>query len=212
MLEKKATLHHSLKLKKGDFLFKQNGASQEFYIIKSGTIKIYRTVGSSDIVLDTIGPGMFAGEIAPLVGGLRTANGVALSDVEVIVIPREEFKVIFEKIPEWLRKIALILVQRLREADEKISRAATIDHTKQVAALISLMTYSEKFLNVNGRFEIDQKFLEFEIMDLFAIPLAEIQDVLEQLAAKNLFQIQNGKIIIEKKDALDELGSEIISF
>jgi CRP/FNR family cyclic AMP-dependent transcriptional regulator len=196
-----------LRLRKGDILFRENEDTQDFYVIKSGSIKILKKNGTKEIVLDTLGPGMVAGEIASIDMVKRSASGVATSDTEVIIIPRETVGKILETVPDWFRKIAYILVSRLREVDEKISRALTADCSGFVAALIAMVAYSEKARPEGGGYVIDRKFLEYEIMDLLTIPLSEVQDAMERLAGKGILKLQNDSVVVQNRDACEQLAS-----
>lgn len=196
--------------KKGDLLFRENENSQDFFVIKSGSIKIFKKIGVKEVTLDTLGPGMVAGEIASIDNMIRTASGVALSDTEAIVIPRHVVEKILETIPDWFRKIAQILVQRLREVDEKIFRSLKSDYTNYVAAMITLISFSEKATKRDGGFEIDQKFLEYEIMDLLTIPLAEVQSAMEKLAAMDILAMSGGKAVLTNREACEKLAAEAV--
>lgn len=199
----------TVRFKKGDALFRQGEHTNDLYIIKSGSVRIFRTEGTKEIPLDTVGPGMVAGEIAPVDEGIRSATGVAVSDTEAFVISAAEFKIIFEKIPDWFRKIALILVQRLREVDEKIVRSINADHSAYVAGLVALISYSEKAHSGPDGLSIDRKFLEYEIMDLLAIPLAEVQTALEMLAAKKIIAFADDVVVLTDRQACEKLGEEV---
>ena len=203
--------NHVSFFKKGDLLFREQEDSQDFFIIKSGSVKIFKKIGAKELALDTLGPGMVAGEIASIDNVIRTASGVALSDTEAIVIPHRVVEKILETIPEWFRKIAQILVQRLREVDEKIFRSLKSDYTSYVAAVISLISYSEKAAKGNDGFEIDRKFLEYEIMDILTIPLAEVQSAVEKLAAMEFLKMIGGKVVLTNREACEKLAAEAVS-
>lgn len=204
-----STTGHLVHLKKGEFLFKENDDSQEFFIIKNGSIRVFRSNGQKIITLDTLGPGMVAGEIAMIADVPRTASGLAIEDTDVLKITKQEFNAIFEKVPDWFRKIALILVQRLREVDEKISQSLDHDFSKHVAVLILMISCSEKCKQVGDTFEIDKKFLEYEIMDLLAIPLSEVQNAIDALVKQGLLHIEKEKIILVDRNGCEALAKEL---
>jgi len=203
------TTGHLVHLKKGEFLFKENDDSHEFFIIKKGSIRVFRSSDQKIITLDTLGPGTVAGEIAMIADVPRTASGLAVEDTEVLKITKQEFNAVFEKVPDWFRKIALTLVQRLREVDEKISQSLDQDFSKNVAALILTMSYSEKCKQVGDAFEIDKKFLEYEIMDLLAIPLSQVQNAIESLVKQNLLHIDKEKVVLTDRKGCEELEKEL---
>lgn len=203
------TTGHLVHLKKGEFLFKENDDSHEFFIIKKGSIRVFRSNGRKIITLDTLGPGMVAGEIAMIADVSRTASGLAIEDTDVLKITKQEFNAIFEKVPDWFRKIALILVQRLREVDEKISRSLDHDFSKHVAVLILMISYSEKCRQVGDTFEINRKFLENEIMDILAIPLSEVEDAINTLIKQVLLRTEKENIILVDRNGCEAMATEL---
>jgi len=150
---------------KGTFLFKQDEMTQDLFILKKGCVRIFKNEGGVEIDLDTVGPGNVVGEVASIDGGSRTASGIALEQCEALVIPALEFKKILTTIPEWFRKIALILVQRLREVDSRISRSIEGERTNHIAAIISLLAFSEYCTNDAEGFVLDRKIIEYQIID-----------------------------------------------
>ena len=209
MTDSLSTTGHLAHIKKGEVLFTENDDSNEFFILKKGSVRIFRSVGKKIITLDTLGPGMIAGEIAMIANVPRTASGVAIEDTEVIKITKQEFGAVFEKVPDWFRKITLILVQRLREVDEKISQSFDQDFSIHIAALIVMISCSEKCVQAGETLEIDKMFFEYEIMDLLAIPLSVVQKNIEALAKQNLLRIDKEKIIITDRKGCENLANKL---
>jgi CRP-like cAMP-binding protein len=197
-------------LKKGEILFKENDSSNEFFIVKKGSIKVFRSVDQKEITLDTIGPGMVMGEIAMIANVPRTASCMAIEDTDVVMITKQEFDNAFAKVPDWFRKIALILVQRLRETDEKISRSFDQDFSIPVAALIVMISYSEKCRQKENSYEIDRKFLEYEIMDLLAIPLSEVETAIASLAEKKLLRLEKDTVVITNREGCETMAKALM--
>jgi CRP/FNR family transcriptional regulator, cyclic AMP receptor protein len=195
--------------KKGEYLFHQNDSTHDLFILKKGSIRIFKQEGNIEIDLDTIGPGNVIGEVASIDGGTRTASGCALDDCEVLFIPSSEFQSILASFPEWFKKIALILVQRLREVDSRISRSIEGDRTNHIAAIISLLAFTDKCIVENGCYTFDKKFLEYYILDLLSIPLGEIADSLDKLETLNYLKHDMTKIVLSSREALDELAEKV---
>ncbi|MBN2036835.1 MAG: Crp/Fnr family transcriptional regulator [Chitinispirillaceae bacterium] len=203
-----AVQNRIVRYRKGDVLFRENDDTQDFFIIKSGSVRILKKIGNKEITLDTLGPGMVAGEIASIDKVPRTASGVALADTEVILIPQDSVKKILDNIPDWFRKIAQILVQRLREVDDRISRSLKSDYTALVAAMITMISYSEKAATVEDGFQIERKFLEYELMDLLTIPLAEVQSAIDKCAVQGFLRVAGNDIVLTNREACTKLGAE----
>ena len=196
--------------KKGDFLFEQNDPSRDLYIIKTGKVRVYKIEGGIDIELDVVGTGGIVGEIAIIDGGLRSATVLALEDTEAFMITEEDFKSLSAKIPDWFQKIATILAHRLREADARIDRNMEGDKTAHVAAALSLIAYSADCKPIDGgKYEINAKALENEIVDLLNIKYSEVVAAFEKLGRQDLLQIEKGKVIIVSREKLDDLAKTV---
>ena len=77
MPEPKPLESRIVRFRKGDIIFNEGEDTQDFYIVKNGSIKIFRTQGTQETTLDTLGPGNVAGEISFIDNGIRTASGLA---------------------------------------------------------------------------------------------------------------------------------------
>jgi CRP/FNR family transcriptional regulator, cyclic AMP receptor protein len=195
--------------KKGQVLFKQRDPAAELFIIKSGQVRVYKDEEGMEIDLDTVGPGAIVGEVAALDGGLRSASVVALKDTEAFIIPGAEFKQMTQKIPDWFRKIASILVQRLREADARIDRNRDEDKTPQVAAALSLISRSDLCVKKDDASEINLKTLENEVADLLGITYSELTAAFEKLQKQDLLRIEKGKAFITNREKLDGIATPV---
>lgn len=202
-------VEHIVSFKKGDYLFRQYDTTQDLFILRKGSIRIFKTEGGIDIDLDIIGPGNVVGEIASIDGGTRTATGVALEDGDALLIPAAEFQSILASIPEWFRKIALILVQRLREVDSRISRSIEGDRTNHVAALLSLLAFTDKCKAGTDGFEIDLKTAEYQIVDLLNMSLADVASSFDNLEALRYLRIEKSRIVLANREALDLLAEKV---
>ena len=196
---------------KGEFFFRQNDLSQELFIMKKGTVRVYKTEGNVDIDLDIVGPGGIFGEIAAIDRGKRSASVIATEDAEAYVIPAEEFQNISRKIPDWFQKIATILVHRLREVDGKIDRNLNGVRTNHCAAAITLIACSDNCKIVDGRQEINQRFLENELMDMLGMKLSDVTESLDILTKHLIIALDKGRIIILDKEKLDEIGKSVFA-
>ena len=193
----------------GEYLFRQDEKTQDLFILKKGTVRIFKNEGGVEIDLDTVGAGNVVGEVASIDRGARTASGVALDECEAVIIPSTEFQAILTAIPEWFRKIALILVQRLREVDARISRSIEGERTNHIAAIISLMAFTNHCVAESDGFVLDRKIVEYQIIDLLNISLSEITTALERLKRQNYLSLDRSRILLPCREALDELAEKV---
>ncbi len=200
---------HVVSFQAGEYLFRQDEMTHDLFILKKGTVRIFKTEGGVEIDLDTVGPGNVVGEVASIDGGRRSASGIALETCEALMIPSYEFKSILTSIPEWFRKIALILVHRLREVDSRISRSIEGERTNHIAAIISLLAFTDQCVTCPEGFLIDRKAIEYQIIDLLGIPIGEISASLERLCKLNYLRLDRSGVILSSRDALDELAEKV---
>ena len=101
-------------LSQGERLIQQGGASNALYVVVKGQLKAILNQENNQIVFGNIGEGEIVGEMQILLGGKHTANVHAVTDTELIKLPKTTFEKLIDKSPDILQKMALIIVQRLR--------------------------------------------------------------------------------------------------
>lgn len=101
----------------GRVLSEEGGSDgRRLLIVLEGKI----TVTRGDVVLATLGPGEFVGEMSLLDGEPFSATVTAETEVTLLVISRNAFKPLIDDMPGFKDNILLGLVQRLRKADERL--------------------------------------------------------------------------------------------
>lgn len=90
-----AAIADELWLPEGRELTREGALGQEFLVIVSGSVEVYK----SGQKVATLGPGDFLGEIALLTGRPRTATVVSTSSVLLLVIARHRFLALVDRLP-----------------------------------------------------------------------------------------------------------------
>jgi CRP/FNR family transcriptional regulator, cyclic AMP receptor protein len=126
---------------RGVALFHEGQQSDRVFIVVSGRIKLVCvTDEGKEIVVAIRGAGDLLGELAALDGLPRSASGIALDDVEALVIPPGDFAAFLERHSEVALTIARTLGCRLRDADRKRVEFATQDSVGRLASrLVELL-------------------------------------------------------------------------
>jgi cAMP-dependent protein kinase regulator len=78
--------------KAGDKVITQGDIAEKFYIVQSGELRIYQEMNGGIKELDHHSAGDYFGEIALLNKSPRTANVVALTDVELLSLEADKFQ------------------------------------------------------------------------------------------------------------------------
>jgi CRP-like cAMP-binding protein len=194
--------------RKGTVLFKEGDRSCDLYIVKDGKLRVYKTEAGIEIELDTVGAGEVVGEVAAIDGGVRSATVQALENTETIVIPGAEMKKIITEMPDWFEKIAKILVQRLREVDEKIEILSEGDRIHHVASLLTMIANAHLKMTSSPDMVLSMKFVENEITDLLGIPYGEVADILDRLAGREIIELKKNTIRVLDTKTLHRLGTQ----
>mmetsp|Transcript_1339 Transcript_1339/g.5453 ORF Transcript_1339/g.5453 Transcript_1339/m.5453 type:complete len:703 (+) Transcript_1339:50-2158(+) len=107
-------------LKPGDYLTKQGDEATEAYFINKGTVRMELVVdvaGKQHVkVLQTADEGAFVGEVAIMLDGqLRTASVIADTDLEVVVVSKQQLGQMLASQPEVAKKLKQIAKDKLTQ-------------------------------------------------------------------------------------------------
>lgn len=105
----------------GQMVFAKEDLGNNFFIVKSGRIKIFTTVGSEKKkTFAFLKKGDFFGEMSLLGGKTRSASAQAADESELFVIPKRNFKKLILENPDFTLKLLHTLTDRLNKADKEI--------------------------------------------------------------------------------------------
>jgi PAS domain S-box-containing protein len=96
----------------GVFIFRENDASQDLYILVSGELEVLK---GSRVISGIDAAGTFFGEMSFLLGGRRTASVKTAQETEVIRVPRDDITAFMRKFPAAVLDITRIMARRLDE-------------------------------------------------------------------------------------------------
>ena len=103
----------------GHIIFREGDPVDGFmYVVATGELNV--VVGSQ--VVETTGPGSIVGEMALIDGRPRSATVIAKTDCDLAAIDKPRFETLVQKHPYFPLVVMRIMADRLRKADELISR------------------------------------------------------------------------------------------
>ena len=112
-------------LSEGDVLMREGDQANFVYILKKGSLKAVTEKSGNTVVLGTVQPGEFVGEMAYINGEARSASIIALSDCELIEIPVNKLDHILFQKPAWSKALVRTLSKRVSSGNEKTAKLAT---------------------------------------------------------------------------------------
>jgi CRP/FNR family cyclic AMP-dependent transcriptional regulator len=125
---------------KNETIVRQGEMGLGLYIIARGRVKVDREQGGVRTQVAELGPEQFFGDMALLDNKPRSATVTGIEDAECLLLTRDSFVKLMNKYPEIPIRMARVLAERLREANEKIVAAGSASPQAaqpQVAAAVS---------------------------------------------------------------------------
>lgn len=105
----------------GQMVFAKEDLGNNFFIVKSGRIKIFTTVGGGKKkTFAFLKKGDFFGEMSLLGGRVRSASAQAVEESELFVISKKNFKRLIAENPDFSLKLLHTLADRLQKCNRDI--------------------------------------------------------------------------------------------
>jgi CheY-like chemotaxis protein len=101
------------KVKAGEVFLKQGDPAKAVYIVRSGQMRAYRVMDGQEIVLGTINPGEFVGEMSYVNNQPRSANVQAVTDCEAVEVSMSTFEKVLQQRPAWAKALMQTLTKRI---------------------------------------------------------------------------------------------------
>jgi len=121
-----------------DIIVSEGIVSNNAYIIFEGKVNITKKVDKKSILINTLGKGEVFGEMGLISQSVRSASVVAVGNVTIGVIEREQFEAIVSKLPDDIRAIVKALVDRLRYTSDQLSKIGLeLEKTRSVISSFS---------------------------------------------------------------------------
>lgn len=118
--------------KPGEMIFTENSECDGMYIIDSGNVRVFKTMGTGanrkEVDLCSLGPKAMFGEMAMIDEKRRSASVQAVEPTVCTVITKKIFEDQLAHIPPWMVNMIRILVSRLRETNDRL-RKLVEEHT-----------------------------------------------------------------------------------
>lgn len=110
----------------GTTIFRDGEPGGALYLIRRGEVEMWLfDEDKKRVTLATFGDGDFFGELSLLDAEPRAATATTLAETEVLIVDREDLRILFGKKPDAALDVLSVLGKRLRQTNEIVrSRAA----------------------------------------------------------------------------------------
>ncbi len=111
----------------GTVIFEEGDPGSRMYVILTGRVRVEKSIGGRALVLATLGPGDFFGEMALLEGQPRSASAVVLEPSRILELDEQAFAELVRGNGEVGLRLLQKLSARLREATRQIRNFLAAD-------------------------------------------------------------------------------------
>ena len=140
-LEALASACEPRSLPAGDIIFQHGEAAEWLYIVEQGRVDITLPSPGGEIILASFAAGSFFGELGLFDQQPRSATARAVGETRLVCIPASAITGLIDRHPAAARHFLGVVTQRLRAADEMLSRLQVRNPNEEME---EQMTFGER--------------------------------------------------------------------
>lgn len=197
---------HRRRYASGDVIFHSGSPGESMMAVLAGTVRInVPSQQGKEIVLAELGAGEVFGEIAVLDGKERTADCVALTNCDLMVLERGDILRFLERHPDVVLKLLGVLCDRLRKTDERIAEIAFLELPVRLAKAL-LRAGAASARTGETRREIKLGLSQRQLGSMIGGARESVNRCLRDWHRRGIIRLTEGWIIIVAPDALQEIA------
>ncbi len=106
---------------KGETIFREGEPADRIHFVYLGRVKIVKSAGERDIIIEILGPGEPVGAVAVFERRPFPASAITLEPSSIVSIPEREFFSLLERRPEMMRHLLAGLTYRLMAVNKRLA-------------------------------------------------------------------------------------------
>lgn len=192
-------------VKRGTVIVERGDTGTALFAICSGTVKISTpSADGKGAVFNLVSDGAIFGEIAVLDGLPRTADAIALTDCELMVIERRDFVALIRERGEFAVKLIEVLCRRLRHTTAQLEDLMFLDLPGRLAkALLQAAENDGGPASRGKKIALTQRHLS----EMIGVSRESTNKQLRVWEKQKLIELQRGGIVILAPQALAAIAS-----
>lgn len=183
----RAVRRNTVVIQKGD-------ESGVLYVVISGRLKVTVADGQGkEVILNTLGPGDYFGELAILGDMPRTATVMSLEDSKLLTLSRKAFLDLVREQPDIALAVIRNLTERVSQLTEQVGRLALGDVYSRIRDALNAQAVEEGGVLVTGRFT------QSEIAQMVGSSREMVSRVFKDLREGGYIRLEDKRVVILKK-------------
>lgn len=190
----------------GDTVFLMGSAGDSMMAVLSGAIRIsVPSPEGKEITIAIMQPGDFFGELALLDGKARSADAKAMTACSLAVLERRDVIAFFDRHPNALLGLVLVLCRRLRALTDRTAEIALLDLPSRLAkALLRLAGIEQDDQPARSPLKINQS--QRDLGNIVGATRESINKCLREWQRSGVIKNENNVIAIMNRGALKKLA------
>ncbi len=188
---------------KGQMVYKAGGRPSNLFYVVKGKLKLFKiNEQGNEFIISILKEGDFFGYNPLLEGAVYTDSVEPLEDVEIKLIPKEDFLSLMFEHNETANQFIRMLTKNISEQEEQLVRLAYNSLRKRVAD--GVLYLNDKFkssANGKGEFKISRQ----NLANVTGASKESVIRMLSDFKEEKLIDIKEAHIIVLKEDKLRKL-------
>jgi CRP-like cAMP-binding protein len=194
----------------GEVLFREGDTAGSAIVIVSGLVKIHKRGRDGDeLILSLCGPGDLLGEVTAVQGAARSADAVALEDVEAATVTVADLRALLARYPRVALVLLELALRRLRLADQHRLEFAAAESLPRVTS--RLLELAERFgvAGPDGTLVVAMPISQEELASWAAASRESTARALRTLRELGLIETQRKRMVVLDADGLRQHASRL---
>ena len=192
---------------RGKEIFAEGDASDNFFFVVTGRIKVYKlTPAGKQVILEIMGVGDPFGAVATFEGSPFPATAVALSDTVCLRIPRQRFFELLEQSSTLVRGLLVGLTHRLIELTKRIAELSGGKVEPRLARLF-LKLADEQGVADGAHVKIPMALSRQELADLAGTTIETCIRIMSRWGKEGLVRTEGDGFTVLDREVLELLAT-----
>lgn len=192
----------------GLIIVPQSTPIDKLLVITSGSAKVVMTgAAGREVTLEMLRPGDLIAETSLLDGSPTTASVVALSDVQVLSLPRAEVVALLGRYPQLTISLLSEMANRMRRAKETIFALALQDIEERLCKMLIRLARDERSPDHQGGLLMRRRPTQQELANMVGATRESVSRCLTTLARKGLAVCQGRSMLLTARLLRRDLSS-----
>ena len=189
--------------KKKQLIYAEGDESVKLYFVKSGKVKTIReNKDGKELITGFYGEGDFVGYNALIRGVEQPDTAIALEDVEILYIPKEDFFELLFRNADVSQNFVKMLSNQILEKEQQLLGLAYNSLRKRVAQ--GMIQYAKRYKEVNQS-SVTVTITREDLAHVAGTATESLVRTLSEFKDEGLIDILDGKIVINSIEKLERL-------